>query len=431
MKKTFVIDTNVLIHNPDSLTSFADNSVVLPITVIEELDKLKSFSDERGRNARIVARFLDNLRSGGKLSEGVPLGNGGVLRIELNCEAELPAEMNKTKSDNRILMAALRLQRKGEKVFFITKDINARIKADALGIEARDFEKQKVNIEELYSGWAEIPVNTEEINTFISQKGLILKDFNLYDNQFVLLKDKEHAERSSLGKYIKRFNKILPLYHQKEPIWGIRPLNMQQQFAMDLLLTEEIKLVTLVGTAGTGKTLLAIAAGLQKTINEDAYKKILVSRPIIPLGKDIGYLPGDKEAKLSHWMQPIFDNLEFLIDCNKRKQISYEELIESKRIELEAVTFIRGRTLPKQFFIIDEAQNLTPHEVKTIISRAGEDTKVILTGDPYQIDNPYLDANSNGLTYVAERFKGEEIFGHVTLEKSERSYLSSLAVKLL
>ncbi|MBI5417871.1 PhoH family protein [Candidatus Poribacteria bacterium] len=431
MTKTFVIDTNVLIHNPDAINAFGDNEVVLPITVIEELDKLKSFADERGRNARIVARSLDNLRAGGKLSEGVPLENGGKLRIDLNYETALPPEMDKDKFDNRILMAALRLQRNGANVFFVTKDINARIKADALGIEARDFEKQKVKIEELYSGWTEISVGSEELNNFYATKELTLKDQAHYANQFVLLKDINQPQRTSLGKYIKRLNKIVPLCHQKERIWGIKPLNVQQQFAMDLLLTEEIKLITLVGTAGTGKTLLAIAAGLQKTIYENAYNRILISRPIIPLGKDIGFLPGDKEAKLSHWMQPIFDNLEFLMSCNKEKSENYESLVESKRIELEAVTYIRGRTLPNQFFIIDEAQNLTPHEVKTIVSRAGEDTKVILTGDPYQIDNPYLDSNSNGLTYVVERFKDEEIFGHVTLEKSERSYLSSLAVKLL
>ncbi len=431
MKKIFVLDTNVLIHNPDSLNSFADNEVVLPITVIEELDKLKSFTDERGRNARIVARFLDTLRSGGKLSEGVPLGNGGRLRIELNCEAALPPEMNHGKADNRILMAALRLQKKGEKVFFVTKDINARIKADALGIEARDFEKQKVKIEELYSGWTELSITTEEIGSFFSNKELIINDKKFFNNQFVLLKDSANPQRSAIGKYIKRLNKIVAPIHQKETIWGIKPLNLQQQFAIELLLDEEIKLVTLVGTAGTGKTLLAIAAGLHKTINENAYNKILISRPIIPLGKDIGYMPGDKDAKLSHWMQPIFDNLELLMSLYKRYQEDYESFIDSKKIELEAVTYIRGRTLPRQYFIVDESQNLTPHEVKTIISRAGEDTKVILTGDPYQIDNPYLDSNSNGLSYVVERFKGEEIFGHITLEKSERSYLSSLAVKLL
>ncbi|MEW6088925.1 MAG: PhoH family protein [bacterium] len=431
MKKTFVIDTNVLIHNPDALTSFADNDVVLPITVIEELDRFKSSSDERGRNARIVTRFLDSLRSGAKLSEGVPLENGGRLRIELNYESDLPSGMNHAASDNKILMTALKLQKKGEKVFFVTKDINARIKADALGIEARDFEKQKVNIEELYSGWKEILVPKEKVDSFYLKKELALKDTDLNNNQFVLLKSNENPDKTALGKYLKRFNKIVPLFHQKTNVWGIRPLNMQQQFAVELLLCEEIKLVTLVGTAGTGKTLLAIAAGLHKTFNENKYNKILISRPIIPLGKDIGFLPGDKEAKLSHWMQPIFDNLEYLMYMNKNTDETYESITKSSRMELEAVTYIRGRTLPNQFFIVDEAQNLTPHEVKTIISRAGENTKVILTGDPYQIDNPYLDSNSNGLTYVAERFKGEELFGHITLEKSERSHLSSLAVNLL
>ncbi len=432
MKKTFVIDTNVLIHNPDSLTSFGDNEVVLPITVIEELDRFKSSPDERGRNARIVTRFLDGLRSGGaKLSEGVPLDNGGRLRIELNYEFDLPSGMNLAAADNKILMTALKLKKKGENVFFVTKDINARIKADALGIEARDFEKQKVNIEELYSGWKEILVSKEKLDNFYLKKELAVKDTDLNNNQFVLLKSESNPDKTALAKYLKKFNKIVPLFHQKTNTWGIKPLNMQQHFAMELLLCEEIKLVTLVGTAGTGKTLLAMAAGLHKTFNENRYNKILISRPIVPLGKDIGFLPGDKDAKLSHWMQPIFDNLEYLMFCNKNTEETYQSISKSERIELEAVTYIRGRTLPNQYFIVDEAQNLTPHEVKTIISRAGENTKVILTGDPYQIDNPYLDSNSNGLTYVAERFKGEEIFGHITLEKSERSYLSSLAVSLL
>lgn len=431
MKKTFVIDTNVLIHNPDALTSFADNDVVLPITVIEELDKFKSSSDERGRNARIVTRFLDGLRSGAKLSDGAPLGNGGQLRIELNYEFDLPSGMNLAASDNKILMTALKLQKKGEKVFFVTKDINARIKADALGIEARDFEKQKVNIEELYSGWREIPASNEQLDNFYSKKELVLKDIDLNNNQFVFLKSQTDEGKTAVGKYSKKLNKITPLSYQKKQIWGIKSLNMQQQFAFELLLCEEIKLVTLVGIAGTGKTLLAMAAGLHKIFNENRYNKILISRPVIPLGKDIGFLPGDKEAKLSHWMQPIFDNLEYLMFCNKNTDETYESISKSSRIELEAVTYIRGRTLPNQFFIVDEAQNLTPHEIKTIISRAGENTKVVLTGDPYQIDNPYLDSNSNGLTYTAERFKGEEIFGHITLEKSERSHLSSLAVSLL
>ncbi|MDD5773825.1 MAG: PhoH family protein [bacterium] len=432
MKKTFVIDTNVLIHNPDSLTSFGDNEVVLPITVIEELDRFKSSTDERGRSARIVTRFLDGLRTdGAKLSEGVPLSNGGRLRIELNYEFDLPSGMNLAAADNKILMTALKLKKEGENVFFVTKDINARIKADALGIDARDYEKQKVNIEELYSGWKEILVSKEKLDNFYLNKELVLKNTDLNNNQFVLLKSEINPDKTALTKYLKKLNKIVPLFHQKTNTWGIKPLNMQQHFAMELLLCEDIKLVTLVGTAGTGKTLLAMAAGLHKTFNENRYNKILISRPIVPLGKDIGFLPGDKDAKLSHWMQPIFDNLEYLMFCNKNTEETYQSISKSERIELEAVTYIRGRTLPNQYFIVDEAQNLTPHEVKTIISRAGENTKVILTGDPYQIDNPYLDSNSNGLTYVAERFKGEEIFGHITLEKSERSYLSSLAVNLL
>ncbi len=438
MPKTFVLDTNVLVHNPQALFLFKDNSVVIPLTVIEELDNLKKYQDERGRAARQVARFLDELREKGRLTEGVKLEHGGTLRVELSMNGPLPEGLEQDKADNSILRVALGLKKKGQDVRFVSKDINARIKADALGVVAEDFENAKVDIDQLYRGWCEVSVDKGLIDQFYKDRRLsglssLIKE-PLFANQFVLFRSTDNPNQSALGR-VDAEGVVLPLAHGERDAWGVRALNVEQKFAMDLLLSDELELVTLVGTAGTGKTLLAMAAGLQRVVEDKRYKKVLISRPVIPLGKDIGYLPGTKEEKLKHWMQPIFDNLEFLThnseedEDDDNSQIDY--LVETNKLELEAVTYIRGRSLPKQFVVVDEAQNLTPHEVKTIVSRAGEGTKVVLTGDPYQIDNPYLDAESNGLTYLVEKFKGQPHFGHVTLTRSERSRLAALAAQLL
>lgn len=437
MIKTFVLDTNVLVHNPQAVFSFAENKVVIPIAVIEELDNFKKAQDERGRSARQFSRMLDDLCSLGKLSDGLPLSGGGSLKVEMSVSGELPDGLDTAKVDNTILRVALHLKRQGEEVRFISKDINARIKAVALGLEAEDYEKNKINIDELYTGWVECLVGREVIDAFYRDKRL-KGAAQLFDpaplaNQFVLLRNREAPNQSALGKATVG-GEIVPLVHTDSDAWGLRALNMEQKFAMELLLSDAIQLVTLVGPAGTGKTLLALAAALQRTVEDKKYRKILVSRPVVPLGKDIGYLPGTKDEKLRNWMLPIFDNLEYLTDrgggeSDDGDQLQY--LVDSKKLELEAVTYIRGRSIPRQFIIVDEAQNLTPHEVKTIVSRAGEGTKVVLTGDPYQIDNPYLDSESNGLAYLVEKFKGQEMFGHVTLHKSERSKLAALAAELL
>ncbi|MFH1076631.1 MAG: PhoH family protein [Pseudomonadota bacterium] len=436
MKKQFVLDTNVLLHTPDCIYSFKENEVVLPIEVIEELDRFKHHADELGRNSRQVIRTLDRLRAEGKLGEGVPLENGGTLRIFVDKDSRNAVEeLSVDIVDNRIIQTAYHLKKTGnKKVIFVSKDINARIKADALGLEVMDFEKQKVNFEEIYSGWQNIIVSTAEINTFYEKKEIPCSpDWQLYPNQGVRLENEANPKHSALGKYIEGREKIVQLFHHKSEPWGIRPRNMEQQFAMELLLCDDTRLVTLMGSAGTGKTLLALACGLTKVLDEKVYAKLLVSRPIIPFGRDIGYLPGDKEEKMRNWMQPIFDNLRFLTNSHGEEgDGGFDYLINTKKIvELEALTYIRGRSIPRQYIIIDEAQNLTPHEVKTIISRAGEGTKMILTGDPYQIDSPYLDASSNGLSYAVERMKGQKCFGHITLTKSERSELASIAAKML
>lgn len=430
MRKIFVLDTNVIIHNADAINVFADNEVVLPIDVIEELDIFKKDTDEKGRNARAAIRMLDELREHGKLGSGVPLANGGVLRIVMNVDSKGILNVAPNERDNRILMVAYDLQQKGHHVVFVSKDINARVKADALGIKAVDFEKQKVDIESLYSGWKEIEVSSKEINSFYEKKFFIAKENSLFPNQYILLKDGSAGKHSAMGRYDAKQKRVVLLKSDQADAWGIKPRNKEQAMAFDLLLDDNIKLVTLVGAAGTGKTLLALAAGLKKTVDEHGYKRMLVSRPVIPMGKDIGYLPGTKEEKLVNWMQPIFDNLEYILTIRKRKE-HVEDLIESDLLQLEALTYMRGRSIPNQFIIIDEAQNLTPHEIKTVVSRAGNNAKMVLTGDPYQIDSPYLDSSSNGLSYAVERMKGQEMFGHVTLTKNERSGLASLAAELL
>jgi PhoH-like ATPase len=429
--------------------------------VIEELDKFKSYKDERGQSVREVTRKIDKLRKTGKIRKGVVLPNGGLLQIITNYLPESTPDydigmedvhefdlMDTSVSDNEIILTALKLQRKNkEKVIFVSKDLNSRIKASALGIETQDYEKLKVVIEELYTGFTKIKTDTQIINTLYNDKKIeinkidgISKD-NLNPNTFILLEDKINPSHRGLGRYLQPGGIIVPIYDIKHNIWGINPLNIEQKFAFDILLDDSILLVTLVGQAGTGKTLLTLAAGLQKTVEEGVFSKIVVSRPIVPMGKDIGYLPGTKDEKIQLWMQPIFDNLRFIFNAYHTKkhkdksnsdpdsEINY--LKDKNLLELEALTYIRGRTLPKQYLIVDEAQNLTPHEVKTIISRAGEGTKVVLTGDPYQIDNPYLDSNSNGLIYTIDKFKGQEVHAHITLTKSERSPLASLAAELL
>ena len=433
--KSFVLDTNVLLHDPDSMFAFKENKVVIPLTVIEELDNFKKLNDERGRGARLISRRLDDLRAKGKLTKGVPLKNGGTLVIEMIHKVEFPEEFTVSKSDHQILSIALYLKQKGENVIFITKDINLRIKAEILDIVTQDYEKSKVKIDEIYRGWKEIQVSPEKIDKFYKNgKVDVPKNIEFYANEFVYLKDENGTSKSALGKYVADKKIIQPLFHINSQPWGLKPLNIEQRFAFELLLCDDISLVTLIGLPGAGKTLLALAAGLQKTVEERQFRRLYIARPIIPMGKDIGFLPGTKEEKLSSWIGAINDNLEFLMDKGHEdakvdEKIDY--LFESGQIEVDSLTYIRGRSLPKQYIIIDDAQNLTPHEVKTIISRAGNGTKIVLTGDPYQIDSPYLDASSNGLTYLVDRFKGQSVFGHLMFSKSERSVLAALSSELL
>lgn len=437
MKKYFVLDTNVLLHDVNSLFAFEDNDVIIPIVAIEELDRFKKDLNEIGRNARQVSRTLDKLRSEGPLYQGIPLENGGTLRVFIPSYKanNLPPELILAKADNQILSVALELKEKGdEPVCLVTKDTNLRIKADVLGISARDYESDRIEISELYEGFRTLPVSRDVIDGFYSNGSLNLPETAFYPNECVILVDEGDHKHTALARFNKDKGCFVPLDVPKEGVWGIQPKNAEQRFLLDLLLNDSIKLVTISGKAGTGKTLLAIAAGLKKTADEEAYIRLLVSRPIFPMGKDIGYLPGTVEEKLSPWMQPIFDNLELIFGMERKekgKHYSYKELMNQGILELEPLTYIRGRSIPNQYIIVDEAQNLTPHEIKTIITRAGDNTKIVFTGDPYQIDNPYIDSSSNGLSYLVERFKGETIAGHITLSKGERSELAERAANLL
>jgi len=441
MKKTFILDTNVLLHDVNCLHAFEDNDIIIPMAVIEELDSFKSAGDTRGKNARMVSRALDEMRAHGKLNEGVKLPKGGTLKIELDKPSALPYSMAFNKADNSILNIAYTLSKKegsykknAAPVFVVTKDINMRLKAEALGLAAQDYISDKVNVDELYTGMAEVEVEPDQIDAFYKDKQLALDPAKYYPNQFLILKTADGSKKSAIGRVSNDDKCILhPLSSQDPVAWGIKPLNKEQRFAMELLLDDTLDIVTLVGTAGTGKTLITLATGLQRTMDENAYRRLVVCRSIVPVGKDLGFLPGTKEEKLEAWMGAIYDNLAFLAD-RKNPDEGEEKahyLLDSGKIEIASVTHMRGRSLPNQYMIVDDAQNLTPHEMKTILTRAGEGTKVIITGDPYQIDTPYLDVESNGLTYLVDRLKGQKSYGHITFTKTERSRLADLASRLL
>jgi len=444
LKKVFILDTNVLLNNPLSIYKFEEHDVMIPISVIEEIDTFKKELSDIGRNARELSRILDRLRTKGKLSSGIPLfddrKDSGNLFVYLGHNMEILPELLEDSTDNHILAIGLTLQKQfgdDRKVIIITKDSNLRIKADAFGIDSEDFEADKIDkTSSGYSGITEITVPAKVINDFYTKNEISIANEELNPNEFIILRDDSDNDQYVYGVYDKTDDVIRMLEPQSEGVWGIYPRNIEQTFALEALLDDNIKLVTLSGPAGTGKTLLAIAAGLAKCTDEDEYHKLLVSRPIFPLGKDIGFLPGDLEEKLNPWMQPIYDNLELLLNggissSQKRFSRSYQELINQGMLAVEPLTYIRGRSIPNQYFIVDESQNLTPHEIKTILTRAGEGTKIILTGDPYQIDNPYLDTFNNGLSYIIQRFRGEKIAAHISLKRGERSELATLAAALL
>lgn len=456
-QKLYILDTNVILHDPHAMMHFEGAAVGVPSIVLEEIDTFKREGTDRGRNSREAIRTLDMLRGKGSLQEGVKLDNGGTLRV-LFASREAPVfPFRLGEGDNEILLVALELKQKGYDVRFVSKDLNARVKADALGIETEDYLKEHVTEDEFYQGWIRIQVPAVQLkDEFPKDLEKLVESNALEINEFILVESNHNPFNYKVYRYLGNDTfKPVNMPHFK---WPLQPRNAQQLMALDLLLDESIQFITLFGPAGTGKTFMALLAGLHQTLVEDVYEKLLISRPVVPLGKDIGYLPGDVQEKLHSWMLPIYDNMEFIVHSaamnqhvaemeqgdwyqkdKKKRHVKKErtglmpldELIHRGKISLEAITYMRGRSIPYQYILIDEAQNLTPHEVKTLVTRVGEGSKIILAGDPYQIDAPYLDFSSNGLVTASERFKGEKLFGTVYLETSERSELSHLAQELL
>jgi PhoH-like ATPase len=440
VKKNYILDTNVLLHDPNSLLSFQENDVLLPIEVIEEIDRFKRESTELGQNARSVSRTLDGLRSTGRLSEGVSLPNGGHLRIVFQKNGR-PAKnghaavFSTDSVDNRILSLASGIQKAQPRsqTILVSKDINLRIKADALGLSAEDYENDRVLIKDLYTGMIEVTVSTAQMAAFRAKGELELNGGKQYfPNEYCTLLDETNPKRAALTKVDVTGTKLVPIIDCREGVWGIKPRNREQHFGFDALLDDRIKLVTLMGKAGTGKTLLAMAAGLKRTVMDREFRRLVVARPTISMGKELGFLPGSLEEKLAPWMQPIHDALEMLADLNMGHEHRRSgDLMRSGSIVVEALSYIRGRSIANQFMVIDEAQNLTPLEAKTIITRVGNGTKIVFTGDPYQIDNPYVDSSSNGFNYVVSRFRTEAVAAHIEFQKGERSELAELAANIL
>lgn len=457
--KIFILDTNVLIYDPSSIFQFQPATVCIPVTVLEELEKFKSETSERGRNARESIRNLDMLRERGQLSKGVQLDNGGYLRVMFLPDVQLlPFELKEEVPDHKIILSALILKDQGNDVRFISKDISARVKADVLGIETMDY-LRGVPEEKFYKGWREYLLPASSLKKEYPKELQEVVQEKLALNEFVLFKSKNNPNSYRVFRYVG--NHSFRNVHKPHFKWKIEPRNAQQLMVLDLLLDPAIEFVSLVGAAGTGKTFLALLAGLHQVLVHDDYERILISRPVVPLGNDIGYLPGDVQEKLRSWMQPMYDNMDLIMhtasqglpqydDSEKRekkkrhgkkpgrdhenasfKLRSLDDLIKHNKISLEAITYMRGRSIPFQFIIIDEVQNLNPHEVKTLVTRVGQGSKIIITGDPYQIDSPYLDFASNGLVVTSNKFKGQRLFGSVFLEVSERSELSRLANELL
>lgn len=441
MKKNYVLDTNVLLYDPQAIYKFEDNDLVIPIYVIEEVDQFKREGSERGRNARSICRFLDELRERGSLSAGVALDGGGSLRVAVpTLRPELASALDKTAQDQAILQTAIDVRDASpdRPTIFVTMDTNLRIRADAVGVSTENYENQRVDLDRIDRGVVELDTDPADIDRFFHEGSLPPPpESKLHANVCVLLRDTKSPSHTALGRYHHDRGLILPLRVPSGGILGLRPRNKEQTFALELLLDNSIRLVTILGKAGTGKTLLALCAGLKRTIEDETYTRLLVSRPVIPMGRDVGYLPGDIDEKLNPWMQPIYDNLEQLLAGRDHKQHkkdgsrTFQELQERGQLHVEPLTYIRGRSLPHQYLIVDEAQNLTPHEVKTIITRCGEGTKVVLTGDPFQIDNPYVDSTTNGLSVAAHRFKGQPLAAHLVMMKGERSELAEVAANLL
>ena len=451
LKKTYVLDTNVILYSPAAIMSFGDNDVIIPEVVLEELDSFKKDKSDLGANARHAARLIDKLRKQGKLNEGIELTNGGKLRVEMNhYDTKMPTSWSKGKADNRIIQVCKGLKEQGEDVWLITKDIFQRIKADAVDINVEDFHEIFVpEYDNQYTGRIEVYTSLEKLQEFYSKKILQISDLLQYHedsseysipiiltNQFLIIHSMENSKQTALGRYDGK--NIVPLYYKEIKPSGVVPRNVGQKFMLEALSLDAIKapLVIVKGPAGTAKTLFSLAVGLEKVLksNSEHYRRILICRPNVTMDEELGFLPGTEQEKISPFMRPIFDNLEILVDSDEKERYKNEkelldkikDLFDRRIITTEAVAYLRGRSIVKNWVIIDEAQNLSPKQVKAIITRIGEGTKLILIGDPEQIDHPFLDSRSNGLCYASEKMKGSDLCYQVTLkyDECERSPLA-------
>ena len=432
-KKTYVLDTSVYLTDSNCINSFTNNDIVIPLKVLEEIDKHKKRQDSVGSQARSTIRKLDNLRDKGSLSKGVRIEKGlGIVRVSSYNPLCLPDDLDTEDSDNQIIATALSEQDiapKSRKVVVVSRDINMRVKCDALGLLTEDYQAEQVveNSEGLYTGRAEILVDEQDIDKFYKGEDIWIDQdtYQLSPNQFIMLISNSNEKKTALARFVNYNAPLKKIISATKKVWNTAPRNKEQQFALELLMDPMVPVVSLVGKAGSGKTLLALASGLEQTFSSESnYRKIVVTKPVEPVGKDIGFLPGTMQEKMLPWLAPIQDNLQYLMGDDRA---TLEMYIDQGQIEIEAMTFIRGRSISNAFIIIDEVQNMTQHEIKTVLTRVGEGTKIILTGDIDQIDNVYIDATNNGLSYVVERLKEESITGHITLLKGERSKVASMA----
>jgi PhoH-like ATPase len=436
-KKTYVLDTSVYLTNADCIYAFKNNDIHVPLKVFEEIDKHKKRQDAVGAQARKIIRIWDELRSTGSLEKGVRIRKGlGIIKAVSSSgvtKEDLPSDLDISIPDHLILATALKAQREStRKVILVSRDINMRVIADAIGLQSEDFQNQQIvdNSDSIFTGYSTVLVDDQTIDQFYERKDVFLDHIDLHPNQYLMLVSNANEKKTALARFINDATPLRQLASAKARVWGIKPRNKEQSFLLDALMDPTIEIITAIGKAGSGKTICAIAAGLEQTIDDAKaqYTRIIVSRPVQPLGKDIGFLPGTMEEKMSPWLMPIQDNLQFLMGNDK---ITLDIYMQKGTIEIEALTYIRGRSISNAFIIIDEAQNLTTHELKTIITRVGEGTKIVLTGDVEQIDNVYIDATTNGLTHAVEKFKKFELASHVTLMKGERSRVATFAAKNL